>query len=254
MVILRVTGLDGKVLCGPEDVSGRVSDLKSRLITESALDSMTVCLIHDREELASDSLIELIASRVGDPAILELTAIWKPSMRMQLAQLTKAARESASKRQTEAKRPRSSEIEQKERKESDIREYRNAFEDLVQQLGEEGLQKCRMQARKGEDEFVFAFHGGLQFYDLGAKMYFRFRRDLRTDPVLRGWYLTMVEPEALECPDLLEMKDYSEPMARFTKELRDVLVEHFRGMDLVAGISGHIIDRLTISWKTDEAK
>ena len=38
------------------------------------------------------------------------------------------------------------------------------------------------------------------------------------------------------------------------KELRDVLVEHFRGMDLVAGISGHIIDRLTISWKTDEAK
>ena len=33
-------------------VSGRVSDLKSRLITESALDSMTVCLIHDREALS----------------------------------------------------------------------------------------------------------------------------------------------------------------------------------------------------------
>ncbi|CAE7250230.1 unnamed protein product, partial [Symbiodinium sp. CCMP2456] len=125
MVVLRVTGLDGKVLCGPEDVSGRVSDLKSRLITQSPLDSMTVCLLHDREELFSDSLIELIASRAGDPDVLELTAIWKPSMRMQLAQLTKAARESASQREREAKRPRSSDNEQQ--KESDIREYRSAF-------------------------------------------------------------------------------------------------------------------------------
>ncbi|CAE7636122.1 unnamed protein product [Symbiodinium sp. CCMP2592] len=252
MVMLRVTGLDGKVLCGPEDVSGRVSDLKSRLITQSPLDSMTVCLIHDREELASDSLVELIASRVGDPPVLELTAIWKPSMRMQLAQLTKAARESASEK--EAKRPRSSENEQKEQKESDIREYRNAFEDLLQQLGEEGLQKCRMQARKGEDEIVFNFGNGLQFYALGAKLYFKFRRDLRTDPVLRGWYLTMVKPEALECPDHLEMNAHAEPMARSMRELRDALVEHFRGMDLVAWCHSHIIDSLTISWKTDEAK
>ena len=45
-----------------------------------------------------------------------------------LCSFAEAARESASKRQTEAKRPRSSENEQKERKESDIREYRNAFE------------------------------------------------------------------------------------------------------------------------------
>ena len=88
MVVLRVTGLDGKVLCGPEDVSlaesvhstafviihilrfrtesihfwvlansatkvsGRISDLKSRLITQSPLDSMTVCLLHDREALS----------------------------------------------------------------------------------------------------------------------------------------------------------------------------------------------------------
>ena len=37
------------------------------------------------------------------------------------------------------------------------------------------------------------------------------------------------------------------------KELRDALVEHFRGMDFVAWVHAHIIDRLTISWKTDEA-
>ena len=33
-------------------VSGRVSDLTSRLITQSPLDSMTVCLLHDREALS----------------------------------------------------------------------------------------------------------------------------------------------------------------------------------------------------------
>ena len=33
-------------------VSGRVSDLKRRLITQSPLDSMTVCLLHDHEALS----------------------------------------------------------------------------------------------------------------------------------------------------------------------------------------------------------
>ncbi|CAE7234353.1 ywtG [Symbiodinium natans] len=249
MVVVRVTGLDGTVLFGPEDISGTAAEIRPRLLAKSTEDSAKICLLHQHKELHRDSLLELIASGAGDPPILELTAVRKPSA---LAQLAELARENAKKREErEAKRIRPSDKQQmQEQKERDIQEYKDAVEDLVQQLGEEALQKCRTRARQGHDDTEFDFQGKLQAYEFGAKMFFRGSRDLRSDPAMRGYYLSAAEPDTLECPDNIQVEGFSSPAGRkFLQEFRTGLVEHLRGMDLMAEPHKHSIHAIVISRK-----
>ncbi|CAE7234348.1 unnamed protein product [Symbiodinium natans] len=256
MVVVRVTGLDGTVLFGPEDISGTAAEIRLRLLAKSTEDSAKICLLHQHKELRRDSLLELIASGAGDPPILELTAVRKPSARLELAQLAELARENAKKREErEAKRIRPSDKQQmQEQKEHDIQEYKDAVEDLVQQLGEEALHKCRTRARQGHNDTEFDFQGSLQAYEFGAKMFFRFPRDLRSDPAMRGYYLSAAEPDTLECPDNIRVDMFSSPAGRkFLQEFRTGLVEHLRGMDLMAEPHKHSIHAIVISWKEDGA-
>ena len=123
------------------------------------------------------------------------------------------------------------------RKERDIQEYKEALEDLLVQLREGILHKCRAQARRGCYDLMEDITDSLRtHWALGSKLGRNPAWTDTTDPIMRGWYLANAPADVLECPpgQALQSETRGPAAARFREEVLEALAGQLREMGLTA--------------------
>ncbi|CAJ1404220.1 unnamed protein product [Effrenium voratum] len=230
MVLVTVRGLSGDELLGPVEVDGAetVEALQRRL---GALGAGPWRLLQGekrRAQASQSSLSELSAAAHARAEECERrNAAW-------LEELPEAAV------------PR-----KRQKREEDVEEYERALALLVEQMSSIALARSRVEASKGKATYRYDFQLEAQGFELGDKMYFRCLRDLRCDPVLRGWYFTQ-NLEDLDAPQRVSMGNtvFYEWVINI---LRPRMMDHLRQMDLTVKEDVQVCHALTIHWEDPAA-
>mmetsp|Transcript_58472 Transcript_58472/g.171018 ORF Transcript_58472/g.171018 Transcript_58472/m.171018 type:complete len:273 (-) Transcript_58472:134-952(-) len=257
IVSITIYGLNGKVLVGPGEAvscSVTVGELKQRL-TEGAFrgsPKQAVQLLFDCRELLDNSTLWDICTKGSEVA---LTAMICQSTGLELAKMASTAKtlkyqQEQSSEQWLQDLTSASPDRKQEQREADICEYKHAVEGLVEQLGERAVLECRIAARQGRSKSQFDLSMPLQFYELGAKMYFRFERNVRSDPVLRGWYFSLRPADVVDAPETMRLGNGDQPY--FTNFMKDTimpqLAQHLEEKGLQVTPDEHCIHYMTIYW------
>mmetsp|Transcript_83491 Transcript_83491/g.202477 ORF Transcript_83491/g.202477 Transcript_83491/m.202477 type:complete len:273 (+) Transcript_83491:87-905(+) len=257
IVSITIYGLNGKVLVGPGEAvscSVTVGELKQRL-TEGAFrgsPKQAVQLLFDCRELLDNSTLWDICTKGSEVA---LTAMICQSTGLELAKMASTAKtlkyqqEQSSEQWLQDLTSASPDRKQQQR-EADICEYKYAVRGLVEQLGERAVLECRIAARQGRSTSQFDISQPLQFYELGAKMYFGVEHKVRSDPVLRGWYFSLQPADVVDAPETMRIRNGDQPyFINFMKDtIMPELAQHLEDKGLQVTPDEHCIHYMTIYW------
>ena len=178
MVLVQVTNITGDVLMGPVelDASHTVRDVKQQLeakvLKEKGERKLFRLLLQDRS-----AELELNLGDLGTESV-DFSAVALQSI---VGELTMRSREALSRKEELAKRntawleeiPTATDERKRQKREEDLRDYQNALQDLIELMVEQAIFECQRVAAKGQCEFHWAFDGSLQWYELGAMLYFQ---------------------------------------------------------------------------------
>jgi len=249
---ITITGISGGALLGPCDIdaSERVRGLKRRLPDSGGLWRL---FLRERELLDQETLAEACHGE----ATHHLTAIVIKSTAAELVNMMAEQRERKFLLQQGndswlREFASSDEEKKRQQRDADIRAYREAVASLVQQLQGEVVQHCKRAASKGRSWYQFVM-ADLQRYQLGANFFFSFDRQVRADPILRGWYFSSHGVESNDPADLpvvLQMggEHNMEFIKSITQELALVL-EQSHGLRVAPG---DYFGCLVLMWGTEE--
>ena len=250
MVLVTVRGLGGDVLLGPVEVDSAetVEGLTRRLTGSTGSTDPWRLLQGDDCLRPSSKLAELGTS-------LSLTAVVSRTLTTELAELCAATQRRGEERQRRnaawlEELPEATAPRKRQRREEDIQEYERALAILVENMSSIALARSKVYASEGKSSSQYDFQQEAVLFDLTAKM-FQGTRDLRRDPVLRGWYFTE-NPEHLDTPQDVKM-DNQRFYRWCMKVLRPRVMDHLRQMDLT--VKEHVLmcHVITIHWEDPAA-
>ena len=257
MVLVQVNNINGDLLLGPVelDPSHTVRDVKQQLeakvLKESGEGKSFRLLLQDRR-----AELELNLGDLGTESV-DFSAVALQSI---VGELTMRSREALSRKEELAKRntawleeiPTATDERKRQKREEDLRDYQNALQDLIELMVEQAIFECRRVAAKGPCEFLWDFHGSLQWYELGMMLYFKRSSSFYTgDPCMsslfRGWYFSTHDDEILDPPEVQMGQD----IANSLRALRGPLMQHLRGMGLEVEADERRLSAIKIKWPAD---